>query len=95
MVYTVLRSAKVAGAEVVVTNCPLCQFNLDKQQVEMQKSHAGYQSIPVFYFSQLMGVALGLEASDYGWERHYIDARLLLGERDFWNGRTDPEGTTL
>jgi heterodisulfide reductase subunit B len=95
MVYTVLRSAKVAGAEAVVTNCPLCQFNLDKQQVEMQKSHAGYQSIPVFYFSQLMGVALGLEASDYGWERHYIDARLLLGERDFWNGRTDPEGTTL
>jgi heterodisulfide reductase subunit B len=78
MVYTILRSAQNAGAEALVTNCPLCQFNLDKQQAEMRKSYAGFQPIPVFYFSQLMGVALGLETSDYGWERHYIDARPLV-----------------
>jgi heterodisulfide reductase subunit B len=70
----------------VVTNCPLCQFNLDKQQAEMQKRHAGYKPIPVFYFSQLMGLALGLDASDYGWERHYIDAQPLLNDRGFRSG---------
>ena len=72
------RSAQAAGAEAVATNCPLCQFNLDKQQAEMRKIYAGYQPIPIFYFSQLMGLALGLDASDYGWDRHYIDARPLL-----------------
>ncbi len=87
MVYTILKSAQAAGAEAIATNCPLCQFNLDKQQAAMQKIHAGYQPIPVFYFSQLMGLALGLDASDYGWDRHYIDARPLLIARGFWNSR--------
>jgi heterodisulfide reductase subunit B2 len=75
MVYTILASAQLAGAEAMVTNCPLCQFNLDKQQAEMRKSHASFRPIPIYYFSQLMGVALGLDAQSYGWERHYIDAR--------------------
>jgi len=78
MVYTILASAQLAGAEAVVTNCPLCQFNLDKQQAEMRKSHASYRPVPIFYFSQLMGIALGLDAESYGWERHYIDARLVV-----------------
>ncbi len=78
MVYTILKSAQAAGAEAMVTNCPLCQFNLDKQQAEMQKLYAGYRSIPVFYFSQLMGLALGLDIGDYGWERHYINPRSVL-----------------
>lgn len=78
MVYTILKSAQAGGAEAVVTNCPLCQFNLDKQQVEMQKRHAGYQPIPVFYFSQLMGLALGLDVGDYGWQRHYVSPDLVL-----------------
>jgi heterodisulfide reductase subunit B2 len=86
MVYTVLRSALAAGAEAVVTNCPLCQFNLDKQQSLMRQAHANYGAIPVFYFSQLMGLALGLEASGYGWERHYIDARPLLRELGSFDG---------
>jgi heterodisulfide reductase subunit B len=89
MVYTILRSAQAAGAEAVATNCPLCQFNLDKQQSEMLRTHAGYRPVPVFYFSQLMGLALGLDASDYGWERHYVDPRPLLQERDLWNGPSD------
>jgi heterodisulfide reductase subunit B len=89
MVYTILKSAQAAGAEAIATNCPLCQFNLDKQQAEMRRFYAGYQPIPVFYFSQLMGLALGLDARDYGWEQHYIDARPLLSERGFWNGRFD------
>jgi heterodisulfide reductase subunit B2 len=92
MVYTILRSAQVAGAEAVVTNCPLCQFNLDKQQAEMRKSYASYRPMPIFYFSQLMGLALGLDAHDYGWERHYIDARPLLKERGWLNGHEPAAG---
>jgi heterodisulfide reductase subunit B len=56
----------------------------------MRKVYAGYRPIPIFYFSQLMGLALGLDASDYGWDRHYIDARPLLTRRGFWDGRAGP-----
>ena len=86
MVHTILESAQLAGSEVVVTNCPLCQFNLDKQQQEIRRRNAGYQPIPILYFSQLMGLALGLDIYDYGWERHYVDARPLLSDRGFWDG---------
>jgi heterodisulfide reductase subunit B2 len=94
MVYTILHSAQIAGAEAIVTNCPLCQFNLDKQQAEMRKVHASYRSMPVFYFSQLMGLALGLDAADYGWERHYIDARPMLSQRGWLDGRTPDPGAS-
>jgi heterodisulfide reductase subunit B len=86
MVYAILRSAQAAGAEAVATNCPLCQFNLDKQQ---SAAEAGYQPIPIYYFSQLMGIALGLDATDYGWERHYVNAHSLLSELGLMNGATD------
>jgi heterodisulfide reductase subunit B len=84
MVYTILNSAQSAGAEAIATNCPLCQFNLDRQQVEMRQLHAGYQPMPVFYFSQLMGLAMGLDIGDYGWDQQYVDGRPLLGRRGLW-----------
>jgi heterodisulfide reductase subunit B2 len=86
MAYTILRSARAAGAEAVVTNCPLCQFNLDKRQREMTQLHAGFVPVPIYYFSQLMGLALGLDPAGYGWERHYVDARPLLRTVGLWNG---------
>jgi heterodisulfide reductase subunit B len=78
MTYTILSSARKNGAQLMVANCPLCQFNLDKQQVEMGRRRAGYEPIPVFYFAQLLGVALGLETDDFGWEKHYIDPQPVL-----------------
>jgi len=78
MTHTILSSAQKNGAQLMVTNCPVCQFNLDKQQVEMGRRHTGYQSIPVLYFSQLLGMALGLDASDFGWENHHIDPQPIL-----------------
>ena len=78
MVSTILVSAQKNGAQLMVTNCPLCQFNLDRQQAEMTRQHSGYRPIPVLYFSQLLSVALGLEAVDAGWEKHYVDPEPIL-----------------
>jgi len=77
-VSTVLVSAQKNGAQLMVTNCPLCQFNLDRQQAEMTSQHSDYRPIPVLYFSQLLSVALGLEAVDAGWEKHYVDPEPIL-----------------
>jgi heterodisulfide reductase subunit B len=78
MSHTVLNSAAGNGAELVITNCPLCQFNLDRQQQTMNRRYAGYTPAPVLYYAQLLGLALGLDGSDYDLDKLYIDARPLL-----------------
>lgn len=78
MSHTVLSSTIRNGAELVVTNCPLCQFNLDKQQQTMSQRYTGYAPLPVLYHAQLLGLALGLDASAYDLDKTYIDARPLL-----------------
>ena len=81
MAYTILRSAQREGAEMVVTSCPLCQFNLDYRQAEMDKKHPDFTPLPVLYFTQLLGIALGLDSRGYGFENHYVDPRPLLREK--------------
>lgn len=79
--YRVLAAAGEAGADVVVTSCPLCQFNLDRRQEAMGRAHAGFRPLPVLYFTQLLGLALGCDGAGYLLERHYVDPRPLLRER--------------
>ena len=81
MSYDVLRSASRGGADLLVTACPLCQYNLDYRQSEMARQHPGFKPLPVLYFTHLMGLALGLESDDWGWELHQVDARPLLAGR--------------
>ena len=57
--YQLLREAKRHGADLVVTLCPLCQFNLDAFQDEIAREYENV-SIPVVYFTQLMAQAFGL-----------------------------------
>ena len=68
----ILDSARRQGAQALVTACPLCQFNLDYPQ------RFTSEGLPVLYFTQLMAVALGLDASHWGMEQHYIDPRPLF-----------------
>jgi heterodisulfide reductase subunit B len=73
----IVRSAREAGAQVIVTACPLCQFNLDYPQREADVGRAG-DGMPVVYFTQLVAVALGLPEHTWGFEDHYVDARPAL-----------------
>ena len=78
MCYPILSSARSNGADVIVTNCPVCQFNLDKQQSDLGKRHSGFRPMPVLYYTQLLGLALGLDVSDFGFEKHYVDPGPVL-----------------
>jgi len=78
MVYTILASAKANGAEAMITNCPLCQYNLDFQQTTVAWQQTSLRPFPIFYFSQLLGLALGLDVSHYRLDGHYVDPRPLL-----------------
>lgn len=77
----ILNSAAKSGADLVITTCPLCQFNLDDRQPEIQKSRRDFVSIPVVYFTQLLALALGMPAGDLGFERNLIDPLPVLQEK--------------
>jgi heterodisulfide reductase subunit B len=63
----ILDNAKAWGAEAIVTTCPLCQYNLDKLRAMTDGS------VPVFYFTQLLGVAVGLAQDELGLEHNAGD----------------------
>jgi len=50
---SVIDSATREGAEIIVTSCPLCQYNLENTQAE------GDTALPIVYFTQILGLALG------------------------------------
>ena len=73
----IVTSARERGADLVVTACPLCQFNLDYPQRDSGASRSG-ERIPVLYFTQLMAVALGLPEDVWGLEDHYVDPKPVM-----------------
>ncbi len=69
---TITGGANKAGADLIITACPLCHFNLDYRQAELLEVAPGHHPVPVFYFTQLMAVAFGdIDVSSF--EEHEID----------------------
>jgi heterodisulfide reductase subunit B len=77
----VISSLVAAGAEAVVTTCPLCQYNVDNQQRLLAERSAGFKKVPVFYFTQLLGLALGVEGDVLNLDAHYVDPKPLLKQK--------------
>ena len=73
----VLKAAE-AGADCVVTACPLCQANLDTKQGMMAKKWGRKVHFPTFYFTELLGLALGSKKADFWLQKHIIEPRDLL-----------------
>lgn len=63
--------AREAGADAIVTACPLCQVNLEMRQTAETK-------IPAFYFTELLGLAFGLPEAEKWLGKHLIDPRPVL-----------------
>ena len=80
LIRRLIQGAQDAGADMVVTLCPMCQLNLDAYQVEMNKHfHTDFQ-VPVLYFTQLMGLAFGKPAAALGIGKGFVDATPALGK---------------
>lgn len=61
-----LACARDCGAEAIVVACPMCQMNLDLRQEQVNRALKTEFEMPVFYFTQLMGYAMGLSEKDLG-----------------------------
>lgn len=83
--YILLKEAKNKGADVIVTVCPLCQFNLEITQKKIVKEYEGVK-IPVLYFSQLMGLSFEIPKEDLGFSRSIIPLK------PFWEKIEDGGG---
>ncbi len=79
--YLILNEARKMGADMLITSCPLCHFNLDRRQDLAKDRHHGFKTMPVLYFTQLMALAFGAGENELGFESHYVDPRLILKER--------------
>ena len=68
-------------SDAMVLSCPLCRFNLDARGKEAEKIFKGYKQIPVYYYTQLMAIALGLDPEVCGFDQHVVDPILLLKKK--------------
>ncbi len=70
--------ALAAGAECFVVACQMCQANLDLSQGRISKKAGKNYYLPVFYFTELIGLALGHPEVAAWLARHLVDPRPLL-----------------
>jgi len=82
LVDTLLQMAQEAGAECIITACPLCHANLDMQQDSVNQQLEREFNMPIFYFTELMGVAFGLPKVESWLEKHFVDALPLLRSKN-------------
>jgi heterodisulfide reductase subunit B len=81
----IVEQAIRAGANCIVTACPMCHMNLESQQWVGQHNKESSQedsmSLPVFYVTELVGLSLGLPEISSCLKRHLIDPQPVLSER--------------
>lgn len=76
-----MAAAKKSGADCFVTDCPMCQANLDSRQKEIEaQTHTDYK-MPIFFITELIAIALGLPGIDQWLSKHLVDPKPVLKMR--------------
>jgi heterodisulfide reductase subunit B2 len=86
MCKNLLLCAQQNQADCIVTLCPLCQMNLDAFQKKVNKTFGTAFEIPVLYFTQMMGLAMGIGSKALGFGREIVKADQLLARHSGMGG---------
>ncbi|MBD3171681.1 heterodisulfide reductase, subunit B [Candidatus Bathyarchaeota archaeon] len=78
--HNILKQAEDAGANILATACPLCEYNLGPRQTQIKKQYPDFDSIPVVYFTQLMALAFGLDEKATAFEANKPNPTPLMRE---------------
>lgn len=78
LVINILRAAEAAGADVIATECPTCHSGLEMHQIRAEKRFDIKTNVKMLYFTQLLGVALGLKPKKVGIHENISDSIGLL-----------------
>ena len=73
-----IEQALEAGADAMVTPCPLCHLSLDAWQSKLRAATGRDFHMPILHLSQLIGVAAGLEESELKFKRHIVSVEPVL-----------------
>ncbi len=76
----IMKDALARGANCLVVTCPLCQLNLDAYQDKFCKKHGIQDRLPVYFITELIGLALGMDPDELQIDRHFIDGSKLFKE---------------
>lgn len=74
----ILQMAEDEGAQAIVVACPLCQSNLDLRQAMINKKYKKNFHLPIFYFTQLVGLSLGIDKKKLGLDKHIVNPLEVL-----------------
>jgi heterodisulfide reductase subunit B len=78
----ILGNAIEVGADAIVVACPLCHSNLDMRQDEANKLFNREKALPIFYFTQVLGLAFGLKPEELSLNTHLVETDELLRKID-------------
>jgi len=73
-----IEQATEAGADAMVTPCPLCHLSLDAWQSKLEKSTGRKLGMPILHLSQLIGVAAGFGESELRFKRHVVPVTRVI-----------------
>jgi succinate dehydrogenase / fumarate reductase, cytochrome b subunit len=73
-----IEQAMEAGADAMVTPCPLCHLSLDAWQSKLREATGRDFAMPILHLSQLIGVAAGIEESELKFKRHVVSVQPVL-----------------
>lgn len=73
-----ILDAKRSGADCIVTICPSCQLTLDSMQPIVSKEFNEEYDLPVIFYPQLLGLAIGINPKELGLERNRVIPNVLL-----------------
>lgn len=74
LAFNLIQSAKKTGADCMAVTCPLCHAVLDAKQPEIEKKFNRFNQLnfPILYFTQLMGIAFGLDRKELGLDKNIV-----------------------
>lgn len=75
-----LEQARRAGADCLAVACPMCQMALDGYQSRIERRLGKRFGLPILYFTQLMGLAMGIEERHLGLGRLFVSPTKALAQ---------------
>ncbi|MCX5769196.1 MAG: CoB--CoM heterodisulfide reductase iron-sulfur subunit B family protein [Candidatus Hydrogenedentes bacterium] len=71
----ILKNAAGSGANCIVVACPMCHVNLDMKQSAVERRYDTAHGLPIYYLSDVVGLALGLNKKELAIDKHFVCAR--------------------
>lgn len=80
--HRILHQAKQLGADCLAVACPMCHSNLDTTQREIEAKYKDGVGLPILYFTQLVGLAIGFSPKQLLLNKHLTDPLPMLKEKE-------------